>query len=183
MIRTFIALPIPDNLKDSLRSAISGLRGKNSGVRWVRPESIHITLKFLGDIDENLTGSLSAELDRVALTCPGLRLGVSELGCFPNRRRARVIWAGLMGDTDPLSCLAVSIDRMCSEFGIKQEKRPFNAHLTLGRLKVPSMVDLDIPVMEEWYEAGEVVFYRSELLPTGARYTALHRSSLGHKGE
>ena len=183
MIRTFIALPIPENLRESLRSAISRLRSINSGVRWVRPDSIHLTLKFLGDIEEAVVKPLSQELDSVAGSCPELELGLSCLGVFPGKQRPRVIWAGLGGDTAQLSSLASSIDRMCAGFGIKAEKRPFNAHLTLGRLKVPSMVDLDISLIEEWYRAEEVIFYKSELLPTGARHSILHRSSLGHKGE
>lgn len=183
MIRTFIALPIPDNLTESLRSAISQLRSINSGVKWVRPESIHLTLKFLGNIEEELVGPVSQQLDSVAGSYPEFELGLSGLGVFPGQRRPRVIWAGLGGDTMPLSELASDVDRMCAGFGIKAEKRPFNAHLTLGRLKVPSMVDLDINLIEEWFRAREVIFYKSELLPTGARYTILHSSSLGHKGE
>ena len=183
MIRTFIALPIPDNLKESLRSAISQLKRINSGLRWVRPESIHLTVKFLGNIEQDLVEPISQQLDSVAGSCPELELGLSGVGVFPGQRRPRVIWAGLGGDIMPLSQLASAIDRMCAGFGIKVEKRPFNAHLTLGRLKVPSMVDLDINLIEEWYRAEEVIFYKSELLPTGARYTILHSSRLGHKGE
>jgi 2'-5' RNA ligase len=183
MIRTFIALPIPENLKEALRDAISRLRRTNSKVKWVRPESVHITLKFLGNIKEELVEPVSAELDNVALIYPELDLGLSGLGVFPGMRRPRVIWVGLGGDITPLGEMADAIDKVCAKFGIQREKRPFNAHVTLGRLKVPSMVDLDINLMEESFRAQEVVFYKSELLPSGARYTILHSSSLGHKGE
>jgi 2'-5' RNA ligase len=182
MIRTFIALPIPENITGALRNAISLLRRTNSGVKWVQPESVHITLKFLGNITEELVEPLSEELDSITCTCPELDLKLSGLGVFPNMRRPRVIWVSLSGDIIPLSKLAEEIDRGCAKFGIQPEKRPFNAHITLGRLKVPSMVDLDIDLKEESYRAKEVVFYKSELLPTGARYTILHSSSLGHKG-
>lgn len=182
MIRTFIALPIPETITDALRNAISLLRRMNSGVKWVRPESVHITLKFFGNIKEELVEPISEDLDSIASSVPQLDLGLSGLGVFPNMRRPRVIWVGLSGDITPLGKLAEEIDRGCAKFGIQPEKRPFNAHVTLGRLKVPSMVDLDIDLMEENYRAKEVVFYKSELLPTGARYTILHSSSLGHKG-
>lgn len=182
MIRTFIALPIPDNLRKTLRTAISDLREKNAGVKWVRPESVHITLKFLGNINEDLIDPLARELDTAASFCPELNLSFSGFGVFPNSRRPRVIWVGLKGDTAQLGELASSIDRGCAKFGIKPEKRPFNAHITLGRLKAPSMIDLDINLIEEDFNATQVLFYKSELLPQGARYTVLHRSSFGHKG-
>ena len=182
MIRTFIALPIPENLKEAIQAAISRLSRTNSGVKWVRPESVHITLKFLGSIKEELVEPVSQELDKVALSCPELDLKLSGLGVFPNMRRPRVVWVGLAGDITLLRELADAIDKVGAKFGIQPEKRPFNAHITLGRLKVPSMVDLDISLVEESYRAKDVVFYKSELLPTGARYTILHSSSLGHKG-
>ena len=182
MIRTFIALPIPENLKEALRDAISRLRRTNSGVKWVRPESVHITLKFLGNIKEELVEPVSQELDNIALIYPELELKLSGLGVFPNMRRPRVIWVGLGGDIALLGELADAIDKACAKIGIQPEKRPFNAHITLGRLKVPSMIDLDIDLMEESYRAKEIVFYKSELLPTGARYTILNSSGLGHKG-
>ncbi len=182
MIRTFIALPIPENITESLRDAIFRLRRKNSGVKWVRPESVHITLKFLGNIKEELVSPVSEELDKVAVMLPELDLKLSGLGVFPGMRRPRVIWVGLGGDITPLGELADAIDKACAKIGIEPEKRPFNAHLTLGRLKVPSMVDLDINLLEERYRAKEVVFYKSELLPGGARYTILHSSGLRHKG-
>ncbi len=182
MIRTFIAIPLPDNLKEMLGRTMSSLRKKNPGVRWVKPEGIHLTLKFLGDIAEDLVEDLSAELDNIARGYPALSLRFSGFGAFPNTRRPRVIWVGLAGDLPELAGLASQVDAMCSGFGIEREKRAFSAHITLGRLKVPSMVDLETDLIEEGFSATQVLLYRSELLPTGARHTILHRSSLGHKG-
>src|SRR5512136_114839 len=121
MIRTFIALPIPDDIKDSLQSAILKLKGKNHGVRWVKPEGLHITLKFLGDIHEDLLGTLSVELDRAAQNHHALKLSLSSCGAFPNVRRPRVVWAGLSGDMEELSGLAASIEIACARCGIPEE--------------------------------------------------------------
>jgi 2'-5' RNA ligase len=182
MIRTFIALPIPDDIKDSLQSAILQLKGKNHGVRWVKPEGLHITLKFLGDIHEDLLGTLSVELDRAAQNHQTLKLSLSSCGAFPNVKRPRVVWVGLTGDMEKLSPLAANIDKMCIPYGIAAEKRPFSGHITLGRLKTPTMVDLAIDSVTGIFNASEVMLYRSVLLPSGAQYTVLHRSSLGVKG-
>ncbi|HHO75587.1 MAG TPA: RNA 2',3'-cyclic phosphodiesterase [Deltaproteobacteria bacterium] len=182
MIRTFIALPIPDDIKKALGDAICSLRSTNSSVRWVRPDNIHLTLKFLGGINEDLVDPISMELDKVAAHYGELNLTLSGLGVFPGIHRPRVVWAGLEGDTGPLVKMASSVDAMCVKFGINPDKRPCSPHITLGRLKTPSMVDLGIHLGSKNYRAKEVVFYRSELLPQGARYTILHTSNLGHKG-
>jgi RNA 2',3'-cyclic 3'-phosphodiesterase len=179
MIRTFIALHIPDDIKDTLQKGITRLKEKNRSVKWVRPEGMHITLKFLGDIPEDLVGPLSEELDRAALPHPMLTLELSSFGAFPNVKRPRVVWAGLKGDVEGLAGLAVSVDKACARCGISEERRPFSAHITLGRLKAPTMVDLDTGSLAGVFTAREVLLYRSELLPEGAWYTVLHRSCIG----
>ncbi|HVN71208.1 MAG TPA: RNA 2',3'-cyclic phosphodiesterase [Desulfomonilia bacterium] len=182
MIRTFIAIPIPEHVKASIDRAIGQLRAKNRGVRWVRPGGLHITLKFLGDISEETVAPLSADLDNAASQCPPLDLSLAGFGAFPNVNRPRVVWLGLAGDMEKLSPLAANIDRMCIHYGIAAEKRPFSGHITLGRLKAPTMVDLAIDSVTGRFNASEVLLYRSVLLPSGAQYTVLHRSSLGVKG-
>ncbi|MGC9324750.1 MAG: RNA 2',3'-cyclic phosphodiesterase [Desulfomonilia bacterium] len=182
MIRTFIALPIPVEIKEKLRSAVSLLSEKNTGVKWVRPEGMHITLKFLGDIEEARIPELSRDLDAVTEEFSPISLYFSGYGVFPTWKRARVIWAGLAGDIENLARLSASIDRMCARHDIPAEMRAFSAHITLGRRKVPSVVDLGIELIDGEFTSYEVLLYKSELLRTGARYTVLHRSRLGHKG-
>ncbi|MDT8273613.1 MAG: RNA 2',3'-cyclic phosphodiesterase [Desulfomonilia bacterium] len=182
MIRTFIALTIPGEHKERLASAVSCLKEKNTGVRWVRSAGMHLTLKFLGDIEERLVPELSRDLDDVARAFPPVSLRFSGYGAFPSWKRARVIWIGLSGDNEVLSRLASSVDQVCSRVGVPPERRAFRAHITLGRRKVPSVVDLGIDLIDGEFTSYEVLLYKSELLRTGARYTELHRSRLGHKG-
>ena len=182
MIRTFIALPIPDDVKASLGDAVTRLKARNRSVRWVKPEGLHITLKFLGDIEENTVGPLSADLDRAASLCPELCLSLAGFGAFPSGKRARVVWVGLAGDMEELVRLAASIDTACRTYGIEREKRPFAGHITLGRLKAPTVVDLAENPVERMFSASEVLLYKSVLLPSGAQYSVLHRSSLGNPG-
>jgi 2'-5' RNA ligase len=183
MIRTFVAIDLPAEIKADLVSVIADLGKRNDKVRWVKPEAMHLTVKFLGDIPEQAAGPLSGDLDAVAQDFPPLNLAVEGLGAFPNLRRPRVVWAGLSGDLDMLRQLAIRVDQACAPFGVKPEKRPFQAHITIGRLKVPTVVDLSKELRKKDFSATEIVLYQSELLPTGARYTVLNRSILGHKGE
>lgn len=184
MIRTFIALEIPQDIKAYLGEIISGLKHKNRGIKWVQPEGLHITLKFLGNIDETIIPSLSRELDAVAVSFPEACVSLSRLGAFPDTRRPRVIWAGLGGDTAILADIAEKTDIVCTSFGMEPEKRPFRAHITIGRLKIPTVVDLAQEIREKDFTINHLILYKSELTPSGARYSVLQRSVLGQeKGE
>ena len=183
MIRTFVAIDLPEEIKADLASVIADLSKKNDRVRWVKPAGMHITLKFLGDIPEQTGGPLSVELNAVSRDFSPLGLAVEGLGVFPNLRRPRVVWAGLSGEIERLGQLASRVDKACALFGVKPEKRPFQAHITIGRLKIPTVVDLNKELRKKGFSATEIVLYQSELLPSGARYTVLNRSILGYKGE
>jgi len=183
MIRTFIAVPIPDPVQKVLADTIFRLRASYPEVKWVRPEGIHLTLKFLGNIEEDMVDGIAMGLDDIVRDYPRLDLSLKGLGVFPNERRPRVIWVGFQGDIDVLADLALRLDKMCAGFGIKMESRPFSAHLTLGRLKRPTMIDLNLDIKKVGLPAREVFLYKSELLRCGARYTILHKSYLGYKGE
>jgi RNA 2',3'-cyclic 3'-phosphodiesterase len=184
MIRTFIAFELPEEVKSSLGEIISGLRSKSGGVKWVQPQGLHVTLKFLGDIEESLVPRLSRELDAIAREFLPLTVSFTRLGAFPDLKRPRVLWAGLGGDTRAMSDIAGRVDKLCTSFGLEPEKRPFRAHITIGRLKIPTMVDLAQEVRESPFTIESIVLYKSELTPSGARYSVLHRSVLGQeKGE
>lgn len=183
MIRTFIAFKLPDNVKDRLAGVISGLKARSGPVKWVRPEGLHVTIKFLGNMEEGLVDPLSRGIDRIAAAFPPAHVRLSGIGAFPDMRRPRVIWAGLKGDTSIMADIAAQVDRMCATLGMEPEKRPFKAHVTMGRLKVPSVVNSAQEIPDEDFVISDVVLYKSELSPAGARYVILHRSVLGHKGE
>ncbi len=184
MIRTFIAFELPDDIKSHLGEVISCLKQKNRPVKWVHPEGLHVTAKFLGSIDESLVEPLSRDMDEIAALKKPLRVSLSGIGAFPDRRRPRVIWTGLKGDTDAMAQIAGEIDRMCARYGMKPETRPFRTHVTMGRLKMPSVVDLAQEVKAKEFSINRIVLYKSELSPSGARYIVLHWSVLGQeKGE
>jgi 2'-5' RNA ligase len=182
MIRAFVAVDLPDETKEKLSRAIEILRPINRGVRWVRPDGMHLTLKFLGDIPEEIVRPMSSDLDAAASTIPPLNLALAGLGAFPDTLRPRVVWVGLTGDIQGIKDLALYVDRACASHGIPMERRPFSPHITLGRLRMPSMLDLRVEPVNGGFEASEIVLYKSELSRGGARYTALHRSGLKGRG-
>jgi len=182
MIRAFVALDLPYELKGTLAAAVERLTERNRGVRWVRPEGMHLTLKFLGDIPETDVQPIAGDLDVAAGPCSPLRLRLSGFGAFPGPKKARVVWVGVSGDTEALGSLAKRVDEACASHGIPRERRPFAGHITLGRLRVPSVVDLRVEPVQGAFVAEEIVLYRSELSPGGARYTPLHKSRLKGTG-
>lgn len=176
-MRTFISMELSQEVKDELVRVMGDLKKRNDAVRWVRPEGMHLTLKFLGEITGEQVPGLSRMLDEVAGEHGPLELAVEGLGAFPGTRRARVVWAGLEGQVEELVTVSREVDHGCLNLGFKAEKRPFRPHVTLGRRKIPSMIDLGVHMNRTAFTARALMLYRSELRPEGARYTVLHSSS------
>jgi 2'-5' RNA ligase len=136
-IRAFIAISLPIKVARALGrvSQILAEQVPPKSVRWVTPDRIHLTLRFLGNIDEAKVAAIATELDKVAAEHRAFTLYLDELGSFPNRKRPRVIWVGLEGEEDRLQTLRKAIDTGLIRLGWEPEDRPFRAHLTLGRVK------------------------------------------------
>lgn len=185
MIRSFFAIDLPAPLREEVRRLQAGLRQTGADVRWTRPEGVHLTLKFLGNVAEETLEPLAAAAAEPAARSPVLTLGLAGTGVFPNRSRARVVWVGLKGDVAALGQLQKEIEAVASRFGFAPEKRPFRPHLTLGRVRsnrkraeLLAALERTEPQTLE-FTAREVVLFKSDLKPTGAVYTALRRLPLG----
>jgi 2'-5' RNA ligase len=184
-IRAFVAIPLPDPLLAQLERVQRRLEGDvpPRSVRWVRPDGIHLTLKFLGDTSTERIPEIRAALGAVGRNAPPFDFAVAELGCFPDPRRPRVVWVGVQEPTGRLAALQDAVEEVLAPFGYRPEGRGFTPHLTLGR--VQRRVDRrDLPRIGEVVSAmgvgtlGEVsvdrfALIRSILKPTGAEYTAL----------
>lgn len=136
-IRLFIAIELPPAMLDALAMAMRALRaaGADAGLRWVRPEGIHLTLKFLGETDEeDLPGVLAALRDVSRCHAP-VEIATGQLGSFGGARNLRVIWAGVGGQVEALAAVAVDIDAALAPLGFKPEARTYNPHLTLARVR------------------------------------------------
>ena len=185
MIRSFIAIDFPDEIRKALEAIQKELKQCRAGVRWVKPSSIHLTLKFLGNIQP-------AQVDDIGLTVaqeirdhPPITLRPVGLGAFPNLRKPRVLWVGLEDEVQKLKGLQARVENALEPLGFAREKRGFRPHLTIGRVKdrrrLQSLVDtiaaLDVPPFDS-FDVTEIILYKSDLRPTGAIYTKLHRMPL-----
>jgi 2'-5' RNA ligase len=189
-LRTFIAIKLDEELRDNLRGLQDSLQRQVSprSVRWVRPEGIHLTLKFLGDTLPEQVEQVKVALNRAASGVGPFTFTVGGLGCFPNTRRPRVVWVGLHEATGILARLRDAVEAHVAPLGFPTEKRPFRPHLTLGRVQRRAS-------KSEVREIGEVVaasaigdidemtvtavsYIKSDLRPSGAVYTTLLEAEL-----
>jgi 2'-5' RNA ligase len=135
-IRSFIAVELPEELKLELTQLQEQLSvGNNVLIKWVDPKNIHLTLKFLGNINTEITGKITLALEEAIRGINPFLLKVKGLGVFPNLRRVQVVWVGLTGDLDRLSQLQQRVDKSLVHLGFIPESRPFAPHLTIARLR------------------------------------------------
>jgi 2'-5' RNA ligase len=133
-IRSFIAIELPDDLRRELGRLQRRLRVDRPRVKWVSPEGIHLTLKFLGDIDTGMIEPITQAMHQAAQEISPFNLDVQQLGAFPNFERVQVVWVGLGGEADKLKQLCSLLETNLSRLGFAAEQRPFTPHLTLARL-------------------------------------------------
>jgi RNA 2',3'-cyclic 3'-phosphodiesterase len=184
-IRTFIAVPVPEAVRAQLASAAADVFGDIPTARPVLGGSIHATLKFLGDISPDLIAKLDQGLKLIAKKHASFRLHVRGVGGFPDMKFPRVVYAAVVGEIERMTKLAADIDALTSSIGIEPEKKPYTPHLTLARIKAQKQMGLLRKKMEVLQDRDfgalpveEIVLYRSELLPHGARYTPLAGAKL-----
>jgi 2'-5' RNA ligase len=190
-LRTFIAIELDQELRDKLRALQVRLNGQvhPRSVRWVRPEGIHLTLKFLGDTPLDRIEGVKEALSRAAAGARPFTFSVGGLGCFPNARRPRVVWVGLQEVTGILFQLKRAVEEEVAPLGFPAEKRPFHPHLTLGRVnrratksegrEIGEIVATSAIGTVDEMTVSAVTYIQSELLPSGAVYTNLHEAHLG----
>jgi 2'-5' RNA ligase len=178
-MRTFVAIPLPKECQTMLDRLQKDLKACGADVRWVAIPSIHLTLKFLGEVDPEVILKLSESFENSTQSRHGFDLKLHGLGCFPNYRNPRVIWCGVEGDTQSLSQLQQQVETACALFGFAPEIRPFHPHLTLGRVNGKRNLQLLVDCikigsdLECGFKAGYFNIYKSTLKPQGAVYTVL----------
>jgi len=188
-IRSFVAVKLEPHIRAVLGKAIARLRAEEGGglVRWVSPESIHLTLKFLGDVDASRISVVNRALDRVSAAHAPFELALGDLGCFPNPRRARVFWIGAEDSEGRLETLVASLEDTLARVGFDPESRPFAAHLTLGRVRRGAPPSRVAPLASEsvldltrglTIAVSGISLMRSDLTPSGAVYSQLHYAAL-----
>ncbi|MCC7262659.1 MAG: RNA 2',3'-cyclic phosphodiesterase [Candidatus Latescibacteria bacterium] len=179
MIRSFIALPLPGAVQSALGELARQLAAQSQGVKWVKPENIHLTLRFLGDTAPEKVPALSAGLDAFAVQPPFfLRLG--QIGAFPNLHKARVMWVGLEEEGEQLHQLQQAVETLARSLGWEHETQDFKPHLTLGRVREGGRVPQEVPTVPPLeFQADRIELIESRLKPAGPEYLTLHRAVLG----
>jgi 2'-5' RNA ligase len=180
-IRSFLAFELPEEIKHIVTRVSAEIRKSSLDVRWVRPEFIHLTVVFMGDIQPEQISPMAESVKAVCSNHEPFRISLKPMGCFPNSRNPRVIWLGIGGDLERMSRFRDDLQQALSPFGIKQEERAFKPHLTLGRFKKPGKKQTELDQLLAKYgdlsspacTLDEFVMFRSDLKPGGAVYTRM----------
>lgn len=184
--RVFCAIDLPKDLKQKLAIHIEQLK-KDTGVKtgWTRPDNLHLTIKFLGNIAVADVNKLSQAAARTVKSLVPFKLTAAHCGAFPTHGPPRVLWIGIMDSSSQLAGLAERLDEECGTAGFPKEARPFHPHLTLARIRHPANARslgaahraLDFPPTE--FSVNELLVVRSELGQDGSKYTTVSTHELG----
>jgi len=174
-MRAFIALELPPVIKSKLMEVRYALANTGANVKWVENDNIHLTLKFLGDIDEVKIAGLKTAVKESANLWGAFRLGFGDLGAFPRRNNPRIIWVGVKPD-DQLSSLQQFLEEAAYRVGVERDERKWSPHLTLGRVKYveknsPLITRLKSIKVETLFTGiNRLTLFESRLSPEGPTY-------------
>jgi 2'-5' RNA ligase len=184
-IRTFIAVELPEKIISSISRVQENVRSYGFKIRWVRPENIHLTLKFLGNVKKADIEKVGEAIFESVKEYSPITLRAKGIGTFPGIKRPRVIWVGISGQLDLLVGLHKTLDEKLEAIGFPKENRSFRGHLTMGRVKAKidpkrfgDALDELAGFESESFVADRIILFKSELKPTGAVYTKLVEASL-----
>lgn len=185
-IRAFVAANLDPDLKAALAGAQERLKATRADVGWVRPDNLHLTLKFLGQVEEGRIGAIGEAIAAATARRGPVRLVFQGLGAFPSPRAARVVWIGLSHGAEALAELQARIEEQLESLGFAREARPFTAHLTLGRVRGPAHREQLARALAgaPAEMLGDMLLDRIELMKSdlsagGARYSILQSFPLG----
>lgn len=185
MIRTFIGIELDPDLCRELQEEIAYLKSHAPAVRWASPDTLHITLKFLGDVPEKDLPDVFRAADAAAGELEAVTAEVAGIGALPNLRHPRVVLADIKAGREELVRIAKGVDAAFAEIGYPPEKRPFQPHVTLGRVKEPRDAEGLEPLLADGantsfglLDVGELVVFMSEKRRYGTVYAPMHRVPL-----
>ena len=184
-IRSFIAIELPQSLKEKIARYISNMRKVQKGIKWVKMENLHITLKFIGERSQEVTETVKSALSQIDFNKGNFKIEIAHTGAFPNSKNPRVIWLGMKSIPDnALLELQTSIEDTLEITSIERDTRRFSAHLTIGRVKYPqdfspfrSYLDHH-PFNPQTIEINSFSLIKSILKPAGPQYSNLIKYSL-----
>lgn len=184
-MRLFIAIELPPEIKQGIAKVQEQLRETGANAGWTRPEGIHLTLKFLGEVEELRIDEIRNALAAAVGANDKLSLSIAGAGAFPNGNKPRVLWLGVTGDVEKLGSLQAAVENAMTRLGFEREERKFSPHLTLARIKFPKPRDNWQQKIEGirdvklgGFDAGHISIMQSELKREGAVYTEVGRVEL-----
>ncbi|MGQ9499439.1 MAG: RNA 2',3'-cyclic phosphodiesterase [Dissulfurimicrobium sp.] len=186
MARIFIAIEIPDNCRGLIRERLDAWRLCQADIRWVKPDNLHFTLKFLGEVTEDQIEIICLASRNIAASHKVFSVSLAGTGVFPCPRNPKVLWIGAMGDLDMFCSLQNALDLMLEKAGFKRETRPFSPHLTTGRVRSRRKIAVFLnEYLKEKIESApftvkELAVYKSEITGHGPLYHLLARYPLGY---
>jgi 2'-5' RNA ligase len=186
LIRSFLAIELPRTIRKKIEEVEKDLKSSHADVRWVDPEKIHLTLKFFGNIDESRIDPIVKSIQGPTQITSTFLLTVRGMGAFPHFKNPRVIWMGLVDGKEALIAFQKELEKELEEIGFQPEERPFQPHLTLGRVKSSRGRDELAGRMEKYreeafgeFQVESLILFRSDLKPSGPIYTPLREVRLG----
>jgi 2'-5' RNA ligase len=184
--RVFCAVELPSEVREKIAGRISRLRKAGSEVRasWAREDALHITLKFIGEVDGGKVDSLSNAAAQAVLGLAPFELAIACAGAFPPHGPPRVLWLGVEDEDGSLAKLQRNLEDACATVGFAREDRKFHPHLTLARIRAPggarelARIHKELPFHSLAFRVDSLVVMRSELNPKGSRYSVISRHAL-----
>lgn len=187
-MRAFIAIELPKEIKDTLAELQQKLKATGADVKWVAPENIHLTLKFLGEIDDKKFGEASSILEEAAKINRPFIMRLASVGVFPKTNFPRVIWAGIDMGEEEIKKIAAGLEEKIAEIGIPKEKRAFSTHITIGRTGSLQNKDKLIAGLNNLagyfldkkpqFQVAKITLFKSTLTPKGPIYEIQKEASL-----
>jgi RNA 2',3'-cyclic 3'-phosphodiesterase len=180
-MRSFLALEVSAPVVDYLSGVIERLSKRTRDIKWVKKDAIHITLKFLGEIEEALAPKILEALQPIGSRFAPSMISLKEIDAFPSRRRARVVIVRLDKGTDEMKAIFEAVEEGLTGFDFEREAREYTPHITLGRMRTPQpFPDGDLPPLEKMVSTVDgLVLFKSKLTPGGAIYTPVWKIKLG----
>ncbi|MBD3425853.1 MAG: RNA 2',3'-cyclic phosphodiesterase [Candidatus Omnitrophica bacterium] len=183
-VRSFIAIELSEQARLELARVADTLKSSGAAVKWVKPESVHLTLKFLGEVEEDRLVRVAEKLKDIAKGTSPFEFVLEKIGVFPKWEYAKVLWIGLAGGSDEVKEIVSRAERVLQKEGFDKEKRAYTPHLTLGRIRSAKRKKELRELTEKTRvnpvpsRVSRIILFKSELTPEGAVYTEMASAEL-----
>ena len=184
-MRSFIAINLPETVREHIGDFIRNLKSAGGNVKWVRSGNIHITLKFLGELEEHKIENIQDVIKRIASNNKPFQVSLEGKGGFPNLSHPRILWIGIQTGYEALKQIAEDMESSLEPLGFLKEKRSFSPHVTVGRVRSVSDIRSLTERMQKmefkktFFKVDQIELIKSDLTPRGPIYTPILTCKIG----